>query len=221
MEMVRMLVKWVALSASLSSRAWGHFLPLDQCDFYFQGHKETAPMLDVMVTRNLTASPPILTIGDMEVVAAEIGAECAFLPDPSMVFEKRSCTGHFHVRNHHLSGRFASEEFASLEAFRFHQVLLALESAELADGTLLDKNDTNVEYRRPRRCVTFLTTPAIIPHYNSGTGIQRVDIITRIVDLVPKMLNKAHRKKLNKITTSMEQVGRDMGVLAQSVADFP
>jgi hypothetical protein len=63
----------------------------------------------------------------MEVVAAEIRGECVFLPDPSIVFEKRSCAGHFHVKNHHLSGRFAKDEFASLEAFRFHQVLLALE----------------------------------------------------------------------------------------------
>lgn len=60
----KVMVCWmlVALvSAFLSSGAWGHFLPLDQCDFYFQGHRDTAPMLDVMVTRNLTASPPILT----------------------------------------------------------------------------------------------------------------------------------------------------------------
>ena len=61
MEMVRVLVKWVALRAFLNSGALGHFLPLDQCDFYFQGHRDAAPMLDVMVTRNLTASPPILT----------------------------------------------------------------------------------------------------------------------------------------------------------------
>jgi hypothetical protein len=34
-----------------------------------------------------------------------------------------------------------------------------VQSAALADGTLLDPNDTNEEYKRPRRCVTFLTTP--------------------------------------------------------------
>jgi len=41
--------------------AWAHYLPLDQCDFYFQGHRDNVPMLDVLDSRNITASPPILT----------------------------------------------------------------------------------------------------------------------------------------------------------------
>jgi len=72
---------------------------------------------------------------DVEVVAADIRADCSFLPDPSLVFEKRSCRGHFHVKKHHLSGRFANEEFASMEAFRFHQVLLALEVLSTCQST--------------------------------------------------------------------------------------
>jgi hypothetical protein len=69
--------------------------------------------------------------------------------------------------------------------------------------------------------LTWEHMAAIIPHYNVGTGPQGGDIITKIADLVPKMLNSVHRKKLRKITAAAQQVGRDVGALAQSVADFP
>jgi hypothetical protein len=36
----RMRMLLALMSAFLSSGAWGHFLPLDQCDFYFQGHRD-------------------------------------------------------------------------------------------------------------------------------------------------------------------------------------
>lgn len=40
---------------------FAHYRPLDMCDFYFRGHKEIAPMLDVLATKNVTSSPPVLT----------------------------------------------------------------------------------------------------------------------------------------------------------------
>jgi hypothetical protein len=40
---------------------FAHYRPLDMCDFYFRGYKEVAPMLDVLATKNVTSSPPILT----------------------------------------------------------------------------------------------------------------------------------------------------------------
>lgn len=75
----------------------------------------------------------------------------------------------------------------------------------------------------PKDLCGWNNVAAIIPHYNVGAGPdpQGGDVITKIVTLVPKMLNSAHRKKLNRIITSSEQIGRDMGVLAQNVADFP
>ncbi|XP_024377390.1 uncharacterized protein [Physcomitrium patens] len=220
MGQVWVLVAFLALIGWRGGAA-AHSLPLEQCDFYFQGHKDTVPMLDVLVTRNLTTSPPILTKFETEVVAAEISTDCAFLPDPSMAFEKRSCSGHFHVRNHHLSGRFRNEEFSTLEALRFHQVLMALESLRLEDGTELDQNDTNSQFPHPRRCVTFLTTPAVVPHYNTDRALPDGDVITKVVELVPKMLDNMHRKKLNKIRESARQLGHDISLLGQDMANFP
>lgn len=65
---------------------------------------------------------------DVPVKAGQMSANCAFLPDPSMVFEtQEKCVGHFHVKNHLLSGHIVTEEFAVLEGFRIHQVLLPFE----------------------------------------------------------------------------------------------
>ena len=65
---------------------------------------------------------------DVPVKAGQMSANCAFLPDPSMVFEtEEKCVGHFHVKNHLLSGHIVTEEFAVLEGFRIHQVLLPFE----------------------------------------------------------------------------------------------
>lgn len=40
---------------------FAHYRPLDMCDFYFRGYKEVAPMLDVVATKNVTSSTPVLT----------------------------------------------------------------------------------------------------------------------------------------------------------------
>lgn len=65
---------------------------------------------------------------------------------------------------------------------------------------------------------------AVLPHYNPGTEAQRAakgDAITKMMEIVPRMLNTAHRKKLNRIKASAQRLGHDMGALVQDVARFP
>lgn len=70
----------------------------------------------------------VCTRYDVPVKAGQMSANCSFLPDPSMVFEtQEKCVGRFHVKNHLLSGHVVTEEFAVLEEFRIHQVLLPFE----------------------------------------------------------------------------------------------
>jgi hypothetical protein len=56
-----------------------------------------------------------------------------------------------------------------------------VQSAALADGTLLDPNDTNEEYKRPRRCVTFLTTPGemVFPQHKPPLAKYFINFILR------------------------------------------
>lgn len=70
-------------------------------------------------------------------------------------------------------------------------------------------------------CCWRLLGTEMVSRYRPGKDPQKEDAITRVTQMIPRMLNNVHRKKLKKIADSAEQLGRDLSSLVQYLANFP
>ncbi|CAK9217441.1 unnamed protein product [Sphagnum troendelagicum] len=186
----------------------GYYLPLDLCDFYFEGHRECAPMFDAISTKsNITFPASILTKDDMTVSTAHVNPKCAFLADPSMGFGlDEECSGHFHLRDKKLFG-----QFPVFKSHQSHQILLKFETVVLQDGTVLTPSDGSIHFLESKRCVTIFTAP--VDHSE--------DLISTLSQMVPNMLNKEHRKKLKKLNEKVTHLRNDFTSIFHDIANFP